>query len=134
MVFLSLILGCKHRRGMDAPRLEKWIRTISRECEKGTQMRPTQYSRMCSDHFTDFDYVPGTKTKTLKTIAVPTQFPTYLRFDNLQLGLALLSVQNPIGLTPAKRSKHNLVMLRLLSSRVICTFLLSLISELHVHN
>ena len=58
-------------------RLEKWIRAVSRESDKGTQWRPTQYSRICSNHLIDDDSVEGTKMKTLKSSAVPTQFPTY---------------------------------------------------------
>ena len=58
-------------------RLEKWLSAVSRESDKGTQRRPTQYSRICNDHFIDDDYVDGTRIKTLKSTAVPTRFPTY---------------------------------------------------------
>ena len=58
-------------------RLEKWIRAVSRESDKGTQWRPTQYSRICKDHFIDDAYVEGTKIKTLKSTGVPTRFSTY---------------------------------------------------------
>ena len=61
----------------DPERLEKWIRAVSRELDKGTQWRPTQYSRLFSYHFIDDDYVEGTKIKTLKSTAVPTLIPTY---------------------------------------------------------
>ena len=53
-------------------RLKKWIRAVSRESDKGTQWGPTQYSRICNDHFIDDDYVEGTKIKTLKSTTVPT--------------------------------------------------------------
>ena len=62
----------------DPKRLEEWIRAVSRESKKGDQWRPTQFSRICSDHFNDDDYVEGTKIKTLRSNAVPFQSPTRL--------------------------------------------------------
>ena len=50
---------------------------VSREPDKGTQWRPTQCSRICSDHFIEDDYVEGTRIKKLKSTSVPTRFPTY---------------------------------------------------------
>ena len=61
----------------DPERLEKWKSAVLREPDKGTQWRPTQYSRICSDHFVDDDYVEGKRAKTFKSTAVPTRFPTY---------------------------------------------------------
>ena len=61
----------------DPERLEKWISAVSRESDKGTQWRPTQYSRICSNHFIDDDYIEGTRIKALKSTTVPTRFVTY---------------------------------------------------------
>ncbi|XP_075062026.1 THAP domain-containing protein 1 A-like isoform X2 [Mixophyes fleayi] len=63
----------------DPERLSKWIIAIRRK-----NWKPSASSRICSDHFTDTDYLlrPGTMFPRLRIDAVPSVFegfPTYLK-------------------------------------------------------
>ncbi|CAH2328771.1 THAP domain-containing 1-like [Pelobates cultripes] len=53
-------------------KLAKWIAAVRRE-----KWTPTIYSRLCSDHFTEQDYMlrPGASSPYLRTDAVPSIFP-----------------------------------------------------------
>ncbi|KAM8921268.1 THAP domain-containing protein 1 B-like [Pelodytes ibericus] len=57
--------------------LAKWIAAVRR-----VQWTPTIYSRLCSDHFTENDYMlrPGASSPYLRTDAVPSIFPGYPPF------------------------------------------------------
>jgi hypothetical protein len=63
----------------DEARLRQWLHAMKR---KG--FRPTKYSKLCSEHFkeTDFMYQPGFQYKRLKKEAVPSvfaEFPEHLK-------------------------------------------------------
>ncbi|XP_053330807.1 THAP domain-containing protein 1-like [Spea bombifrons] len=55
-------------------KLSKWIAAVRRQ-----SWSPTIYSRLCSDHFTEADYMlrPGASSPYLRTDAVPSIFPGF---------------------------------------------------------
>uniref|UniRef100_A0A8C5MN49 THAP-type domain-containing protein n=1 Tax=Leptobrachium leishanense TaxID=445787 RepID=A0A8C5MN49_9ANUR len=78
--------GCKNRlsRGCgkhffrfplkDPDKLLRWMAAVRRE-----KWTPSIYSRLCSDHFTEQDYMlrPGASSPYLRTDAVPSIFPGF---------------------------------------------------------
>ena len=58
---------------------ERWLNRVARNNIDGTPWRPTEFSKVCSDHFKEDDFVEGTKIRRLKPDAVPSVFPGYPR-------------------------------------------------------
>ncbi len=59
--------------------MEKWIHEMKRK-----NFKPSEYSYLCSEHFTNEDYQirPGANVKWLKDVAVPSvfkEFPQHLQ-------------------------------------------------------